>query len=266
MGPGPNFRKDADRMQSMTKVAKRLGEETVSENKLNIGMPKQDASGSARKDRSDMPGTGPGQGSGAPQSRTADGKGSLPPGVSTSPKPQTVAGGKGDLPSGVSASPKPQTVAGGKTDLPSGTTSANNNAPPAVGGARPSVVAKNSYSGAQKSTGAQVGGARPSVVAKNSPSQKTYQSGAGAMTNPTQRPYDAKTSPTTKAPVPTPKPTGGSTGSKVIKPVRKQTTAGTAKPAGGGVPTRPVKKSNVLSRVRAIRQRDKNNDVGPGNP
>ena len=230
ISPPSGFRKSVDRMQSMDKVAKRLGEETVSENKLNIGMPKQDASGSARKDRSDMPGTGPGQGSGAPQSRTADGKGSLPPGVSTSPKPQTVAGGK--------------------TDLPSGTTSANNNAPPAVGGARPSVVAKNSYSGAQKSTGAQVGGARPSVVAKNLPSQKTYQSGAGAMTNPTQRPYDAKTSPTAKAPVPTSKPTGGSAGSKVkpgvtkLKPVRKQPNAGAVQRPG--VTAKPVKKLTPL--------------------
>jgi hypothetical protein len=201
-------------------------EETVSENinpmmngafpKANFGgMPRQDAAGRARKDRGDKPGTGPGQGSGAPQSRTADGKEPLPP----------------------------------------KTTSANNNAPPAVGGARPSVVAKNSYSGAQTSTGAQVGGARPSVVAKNLPSQKPYQSGAGAMTNPTQRPYDAKTSPTAKAPA--------TTRSKVIKPVRKQPTTGTAKPASGGVPTRPVKKNNVLDRVKANRQRDKNNDVGP---
>jgi hypothetical protein len=38
---------------------------------------------------------------------------------------------------------------------------------PTPGGARPSVVAKNTATGSQTSTGAQIGGARPSVVAKN---------------------------------------------------------------------------------------------------
>jgi hypothetical protein len=129
---------------------------------------------------------------------------------------------------------------------------------PAVGGARPSEVAKNSYTGAQTSTGAQVGGFRPSVVAKNSPSQKPYQSGAGAMTNPTQRPYDAKTS-----------PTGATKPVQKLKPVKKQPSTGTVKPTSGGVPTksaRPVRNSTVLGRVGAARKRDKNNDpAGPGN-
>ena len=190
----------------------------------------------------DMPGTGPGQGPGAPQQRTAGGKVDLPASRLGRDMPGT---GPGQGP----GAPQSRT-AGGKGDLPSGTTSTNNNAPPAVGGARPSVVAKNSYSGAQKSTGNQVGGARPSVVAKNSPSQKTYQSGAGAMTNPTQRPYDAKTSPTAKAPVPTSKPTGGSAGSKVkpgvtkLKPVRKQPNAGAVQRPG--VAAKPVKKLTPL--------------------
>lgn len=169
---------------------------------------------------------------------------------------QTVAGGKTSLPPGVSTLPKPQTSAPGKGSLPTGTTSVNNNAPsaPAV---RPSIVAKNSYTGAQTSTGAQVGGAKPEAVSKNLPSQKPYQSGAGAMTNPTQRPYDAKTSPTAKAPA--------TAGSKVVKPVRKQPNAGTAKPTSGGVPARPARKSTVLGRVGRARRIDKNNDVGPGN-
>ena len=37
------------------------------------------------------------------------------------------------------------------------------------GGARPAVVAKNTQTGTQASTGAQIGGARPAVVAKNTP-------------------------------------------------------------------------------------------------
>ena len=129
---------------------------------------------------------------------------------------------------------------------------------PAVGGARPSVVAKNSYSGAQTSTGNQVGGARPSVVAKNSPSQKSYQSGAGAMTNPTQRPYDAKTSPTAKAPT-----QAGAKPVQKLKPVRKQPTTGTAKRSG--VAAKPVKKLTPLQQQMRRSRTGRDGLAGPGN-
>jgi hypothetical protein len=126
---------------------------------------------------------------------------------------------------------------------------------PAVGGARPSVVAKNSYSGAQTSTGNQVGGARPSVVAKNSPSQKSYQSGAGAMTNPTQRPYDAKTSPTAKHGMGYAPTQAGAKPVEKLKPVRKQPTTGTAKrPNVAAKPARPATAKPVAKKVTPVRK------------
>ena len=157
---------------------------------------------------------------------------------SASPPPKSPMSGQG------SASPPPKSPMSGQGSAsPPPKSPMSGQGAPGVrsqpGGARPGVVAKNSSTGAQSSTGIQVGGARPDAVAKNSP--------------------------TAKAPVPTAKPTGGSTGSKVVKPVRKQPTTGTAKPTSGGVPARPARKSSVLGRVGRARRIDKNNDVGPGN-
>ena len=203
--------------------------------------------------------------------------------------------GKGDLPAGASASPKPQTVAGGKGDLPSGVTARTNPGISALNSPAPSIAPQSGPAGPNRGLGPKPAapGSAPasqaptrSLTVNNGNKPSTTQDmqrgaeqdkvgmkrqsavapqGAGAAGQQVGKPLPAK------PPIPTAKPAdakvnGVKTAAKV-KAIKKQPNARAAQRQG--VATRPVRGNTAISRIakmRADRQRNKNNDpAGPGN-